>query len=106
MRFSTFPPQIGGTVWPTIAATDRLSGLPQGQADGIIQKFARRATVRDRYCSIFIPTAEGSAKLVDHKLVQDLKALVETILADPDVTISEEDKAAYEDDLANVFVGW
>ena len=57
-------------------------------------------------CERIIADETGSAKLVDHKLVQDLKTLVETILADPDVTITPEDKAAYEDDLANVFVGW
>lgn len=57
-------------------------------------------------CERIIADEAGSAKLVDHKLVQDLKTLVETILADPDVTISEEDKAAYEAELVNVFVGW
>ena len=57
-------------------------------------------------CERIIADETGSAKLIDHKLVQDLKTLVETILADPDVTITPEDKAAYEDDLANVFVGW
>lgn len=57
-------------------------------------------------CERILADEIGSVKLIDHQLVQDLKTLVETILADPDVTISEEDKAAYEDDLANVFVGW
>lgn len=47
-----------------------------------------------------------SIDLVDHQLVQDLKTLVETILADPAVTISPEDKAAYEADLTAAFVGW
>ena len=57
-------------------------------------------------CERIIADETGSAKLIDHKLVQDLKTLVETILADPDVTITPEDKAAYEVELVNVFGGW
>ena len=57
-------------------------------------------------CERIIADETGSAKLIDHKLVQDLKALVETILADPDVDIAPEDKAAYEADLLATFVGW
>lgn len=47
-----------------------------------------------------------SKRLVDHKLVQDLKMLVETILDDPDVTMKTEDKAAYQTELDSVFEGW
>lgn len=57
-------------------------------------------------CERILADEIGSAKLVDHKLVQDLKDLVETILDDPNVIMPPGDKAAYEAELVNVFVGW
>jgi len=57
-------------------------------------------------CERIIADETGNAKLVDHKLVQDLKALVETILNDSEVGMTPEDKAAYEAALDAVFVGW
>ena len=57
-------------------------------------------------CERIIADETGSAKLVDHKLVQDLKALVETILADENVTMTAEDRAAYQAALLAAFVGW
>ena len=82
---------------------------PKLEHNGVTHNIIRTEKRGDKIrltCERIIADETGSAKLVDHKLVQDLKTLVETILADPDVTITPEDKAAYEDDLANVFVGW
>ena len=45
-------------------------------------------------------------KLIDHELVQGLKALVEEILADEDVTMDLETKEAYQAALAELLEGW
>lgn len=82
---------------------------PKLEHDGVTYNIIRTEKRGDKIrltCERIIADETGSAKLVDHKLVQDLKTLVETILADPDVTISEEDKAAYEAELVDVFVRW
>ncbi len=82
---------------------------PKLEHDGVTYNIIRTEKRGDKIrltCERIIADETGSAKLVDHKLVQDLKTLVETILADPDVTITPEDKAAYEAELVNVFVGW
>ena len=82
---------------------------PKLEHDGKVYNIIRTEKRGDKTrltCERIIADETGSAKLVDHKLVQDLKTLVETILADPDVTITPEDKAAYEAELVNVFVGW
>jgi hypothetical protein len=82
---------------------------PKLEHDGVTYNIIRTEKRGDKIrltCERIIADETGSAKLVDHKLVQDLKTLVETILADPDVIISEEDKAAYEAELVDVFVRW
>ena len=56
-------------------------------------------------CERILADEIGSAKLVDHKLVQDLKTLVETILADENVTMTAEDRAAYQAALLAASVG-
>jgi hypothetical protein len=45
-------------------------------------------------------------KLIDHELVQGLKALVEEILADEDVTMEPETKEAYQAALTDILEGW
>jgi len=45
-------------------------------------------------------------QLIDHKLVQGLKALVDEILADPEVTMEPETLEAYEQALADTLEGW
>ena len=57
-------------------------------------------------CERILADEIGSVKLIDHQLVQDLKALVETILADENVTMTAEDRAAYQAALLAAFVGW
>lgn len=57
-------------------------------------------------CERILADGIGSVKLIDHQLVQDLKALVETILADENVTMTAEDRAAYQAALLAAFAGW
>jgi len=57
-------------------------------------------------CERILADEIGSVKLIDHKLVQDLKDLVETIMDDPNVVMPPGDKAAYKAALLAVFVGW
>ena len=57
-------------------------------------------------CERILADEIDSVKLIDHQLVQDLKALVETILADENVTMTAEDRAAYQAALLAAFVGW
>ncbi len=52
------------------------------------------------------PGADMGMKLIDHELVQGLKALVEEILADEDVTMDLETKEAYQAALAELLEGW
>ena len=52
------------------------------------------------------PGADMRMKLIDHELVQGLKALVEEILADEDVTMEPETKEAYQAALAELLEGW
>jgi SPP1 family predicted phage head-tail adaptor len=47
-----------------------------------------------------------TTKLIDHKLVQDLKSLVEEILADATVVMDAATPTAYEDKLADALEGW
>ena len=56
-------------------------------------------------CERILADEIGSVKLIDHQLVQDLKALVETILADENVTMTAEDRAAYQAALLAASVG-
>lgn len=50
---------------------------------------------------------DGTAiKLIDHELVQGLKALVEEILADEDITMDLEISEAYQAALAELLEGW
>lgn len=82
---------------------------PKLEHDGKVYNVIRTEKRGDKTrltCERIIADETGSAKLIDHKLVQDLKALVETILNDSEVDMTPEDKAAYEAELVNVFVGW
>ena len=82
---------------------------PKLEHDGVTYNIIRTEKRGDKIrltCERIIADETGSAKLVDHKLVQDLKALVETILADENVTMTAEDRAAYQAALLAAFVGW
>jgi len=82
---------------------------PKLEHDGKVYNVIRTEKRGDKTrltCERIIADETGSAKLVDHKLVQDLKALVETILADENVTMTAEDRAAYQAALLAAFVGW
>ena len=82
---------------------------PKLEHDGVTYNIIRTEKRGDKIrltCERIIADETGSAKLVDHKLVQDLKDLVETILDDPNVIMPPGDKAAYEAALVAVFVGW
>lgn len=57
-------------------------------------------------CERIISTGDTAIKLIDHELVQGLKALVEEILADEDVTMEPETKEAYQAALAELLEGW
>ncbi len=57
-------------------------------------------------CERIISTGDTAIKLIDHELVQGLKALVEEILADEDVTMDLETKEAYQAALAELLEGW
>ena len=84
-------------------------GEPKLEHDGKVYNIIRTEKRGDKTrltCERIIADETGSAKLVDHKLVQDLKALVETILADENVTMTAEDRAAYQAALLAAFVGW
>jgi len=82
---------------------------PKLEHDGKVYNIIRTEKRGDKTrltCERIIADETGSAKLVDHKLVQDLKALVETILADENVTMTAEDRAAYQAALLAAFAGW
>lgn len=82
---------------------------PKLEHDGKVYNIIRTEKRGDKTrltCERIIADETGSAKLVDHKLVQDLKALVETILADENVTMTAEDRAAYQVALLAAFAGW
>jgi len=84
-------------------------GEPKLEHDGKVYNIIRTEKRGDKTrltCERIIADETGSAKLVDHKLVQDLKTLVETILADENVTMTAEDRAAYQAALLAAFVGW
>ena len=57
-------------------------------------------------CERTISTGDTAIKLIDHELVQGLKALVEEILADEDVTMEPETKEAYQAALVELLEGW
>lgn len=57
-------------------------------------------------CERIIGDGGTAIKLIDHELVQGLKALVEEILADEDVTMDLETKEAYQAALAGLLEGW
>jgi len=57
-------------------------------------------------CERIISTGDTAIKLIDHELVQGLKALVEEILADEDVTMEPETKEAYQAALTDILEGW
>lgn len=52
------------------------------------------------------PGADMGMKLIDHELVQGLKALIEEILADSEVEMDLETKEAYQAALAELLEGW
>jgi len=50
---------------------------------------------------------DGTAiKLIDHELVRGLKALIEEIMADEEVTMEQETKEAYQAALVELLEGW
>ena len=50
---------------------------------------------------------DGTAiKLIDHELVRGLKALIEEIMADEEVTMEQETKEAYQAALTELLEGW
>jgi hypothetical protein len=82
---------------------------PKLEHDGVTYNIIRTEKRGDKIrltCERIIADETGSAKLVDHKLVQDLKALVEEILADEDVTMEPETKEAYQAALTDILEGW
>ena len=82
---------------------------PKLEHDGKVYNVIRTEKRGDKIrltCERIIADETGSVKLIDHQLVQDLKALVETILADENVTMTAEDRAAYQAALLAAFVGW
>ena len=52
------------------------------------------------------PGADMGMKLIDHELVQGLKALIEEILADSEVEMDPEINEAYQAALAELLEGW
>jgi len=57
-------------------------------------------------CERIISTGDTAINIIDHELVQGLKALVAEILADPEVEMEPETKEAYQVALAELLEGW
>jgi len=72
----------------------------------VIRTYAVGTEELELTCEKIAGDNTATLKLIDHELVQDLKTLMETILADPDVTMDPAVLAAYEADLAAALEGW
>jgi len=76
----------------------------EGVSYNVIRTYATNFEEMELVCERIISTGDTAIKLIDHELVQGLKALIEEILED--VTIDLETKEAYQAALTELLEGW